>query len=453
MAKLKTRFICQSCGGEQPRWLGKCPECDAWNALVEEAVGPVPAPTPRASRLGRPVSITEVPTDAEERMPTGFPELDRVLGGGIVPGSLVLMGGEPGIGKSTLLLQVADSLARTGRQVLYLSGEESARQIRTRAQRLGALHPGIRILAETDLDLLSGAIQAEKPDWAVIDSIQAIQDPDLGSAAGSVSQVRGATSVLMRLAKEQGIALCIVGHVTKEGTLAGPRVLEHMVDTVLHFEGERFKSYRLIRAVKNRYGSTHEVGIFEMAAGGLREVSNPSALFLAERDSEATGSVVVPTMEGTRPILVEIQALVAPSALASPRRAATGLELNRVVQVLAVLEKRMGLNLGKHDVYVNVVGGMRIDEPAADMAIALAAASSLRDTAMPSGLVAVGEIGLNGEVRTVHALEQRLREAAKLGFSRAIAPQHSLGKGFSAPRGIAIQGATRLVDVMAMLAT
>ncbi len=437
--------------------MGKCPECEAWNTLVEEAVPvAVPASPARAkagiSATGAPRSVQrlrEVDLAAEARIHTGFEELDRVLGGGIVPGSLVLLGGDPGIGKSTLLLQVAQHLAHAGRKVLYVSGEESARQIRMRARRLGAESDGLYVLAETDLGVIAATLAEERPDWAVIDSIQAIHDPQLASSPGSVAQVRGATGILMRLAKEQGISLCIVGHVTKEGTLAGPRVLEHMVDTVLTFEGDRFKSYRLVRSAKNRFGATHEVGIFEMRQAGLGEVTNPSALFLAERTLETTGSAIVATLEGTRPLLVEIQALVSPSNLASPRRAATGIEHNRVVQILAVLEKRMGLPLSKHDVYVNVVGGLTIDEPAGDLGVALAIASSLRDVPLDPGLVALGEIGLNGEVRGIQGLELRLREAAKLGFTRALVPHlHLEDRGWTRPRGLEVDGVRRLYDAV-----
>lgn len=449
MPKIKIRYTCQSCGSEQPRWMGKCPDCDEWNTLVEEAAAPVPA-AKRALLAKRvsPVPLKSVVLEDEERIQTGLGELDRVLGGGIVPGSLVLLGGDPGIGKSTLLLQVAHRLSQRGKRILYVSGEESARQIAMRARRLGAETDGLYVLAETDLSAIEAAIAEIQPDWAVIDSIQAVYDPSLSSGPGSVSQVRGATGTLMRLAKNEGIALCIVGHVTKEGTLAGPRVLEHMVDTVLYFEGDRFKSYRLIRAVKNRFGATHEVGIFEMQQHGLVEVLNPSALFLAERSEETIGSAIVATLEGTRPLLVEIQALVSPSVLASPRRAATGIEHNRMVQILAVLEKRVGLPLSKHDVYVNVVGGLSIDEPAGDLGVALAVASSMREIALAPEAIAIGEVGLNGEVRAVSSLEPRLKEAAKLGFAKAIVPGYNLDQGFRAPKGMEVMGVTRLLDAI-----
>lgn len=454
MAKIKTKYVCQSCGAEQARWYGKCPDCDAWNTLVEEVSQGFASPGKLGGALpsavafkSRPIPIASVPMNEEERFSTGLGELDRVLGGGVVPGSLVLLGGEPGSGKSTLLLQVADRLAKLGLRVLYASGEESARQIAMRAKRLGAEHPGLHVLAETDIRAIQAAILDFKPDWAVIDSIQAVYDPDTNSLPGSVSQVRAATGSLMKLAKEEGVALCLVGHVTKEGTLAGPRVLEHMVDTVLYVEGDRFRSHRLLRSVKNRFGATNEVGVFEMGEAGLREVTNPSELFLAERAPDASGSAIVATMEGTRPLLVEIQALVSPSALAQPRRSATGLEYNRLVQILAVLEKRVGLSLSKADAYLNVVGGLEINEPAADLGVALAIASSLRDVPLPPKLLAIGEVGLNGEIRAVSGLEARLKEAAKLGFELAIVPEHNLGN-VPLPPGLRVLGVTRLMDAI-----
>jgi DNA repair protein RadA/Sms len=452
MAKIKTKYICQACGGEQARWFGRCPDCEAWNTMVEETVAaPSPAAKAGAVKLltprSRPTPIAQVAMTEEERLDTGIGELDRVLGGGVVPGSLVLLGGEPGSGKSTILLQVAQLLAFKGLKVLYCSGEESAKQIRLRASRLGAEHPNLFVQAETDVRAIEAAALEFRPDWCVIDSIQAVYDPESNSLPGSVSQVRAATAAMMRVAKEEGIALCLVGHVTKEGTLAGPRVLEHMVDTVLYIEGDRFKSHRLIRAVKNRFGSTNEVGIFEMAENGLREVTNPSELFLSERTADASGSAIVPTMEGTRPLLVEVQALVSPSSLAQPRRAATGVENNRLVQILAVLEKRVGLGLSKTDVYLNVVGGLDIGEPAADLGIALAVASSLRDVALPPDLVAIGEVGLNGEVRAVSSLEARLKEAAKLGFKTAIVPAHNLAQ-VQKPKGLEIVPVGRLMDAI-----
>jgi DNA repair protein RadA/Sms len=451
MAKLKTKYVCQSCGAEQARWLGRCPECGEWNTLVEELVAQASEsrPKPPGSPRSRALPISRVELSEEERFPTGLSELDRVLGGGIVPGSLVLLGGEPGAGKSTILLQVAQLLASAGRRVLYVSGEESARQLRLRARRLNAEHPNLYVLAETDMPTIESALLEMKPEWAVIDSIQAVYDAQSSSLPGSVSQVRQATGTLLRLAKEENIAICLVGHVTKEGTLAGPRVLEHMVDAVLYFEGDRFRNHRLVRGVKNRFGATHEVGLFEMEAGGLREVTNPSEIFLAERSPDASGSSIVPTMEGTRPLLVEVQALVSPSALSQPRRAATGLDNSRLVQILAVLEKRVGLSMSKCDVYLNVVGGLSIDEPAADLAIALAVASSLRDIALPFDAVAIGEVGLNGEIRAVTNLEARLKEVAKLGFKMALVPKHHLGS-IVVPEGLNVIGVSRLMEAIVL---
>ncbi len=450
MARTKVKFVCDACGAEQVRWFGKCPDCEAWNTLVETPLVPAARSVTSAGVLTahtRPERMADVALQEEARVATGLSELDRVLGGGVVAGSLILLGGDPGIGKSTLLLQVSHRLACQGQQVLYASGEESARQVRMRAQRLGLEHPNLWVQAETDLQQIAGAIQSLKPDFAVVDSIQAIADPDTSALPGSVSQVRAATGTFLRLAKEANVAICLVGHVTKEGTLAGPRTLEHMVDTVLYFEGDRYKAHRMVRCVKNRFGATQEVGIFEMAADGLNEVCNPSELFLAERSVEASGSAIVATMEGTRPLLLEIQALVGPSALAQPRRLATGVDHNRLVQILAVLEKRVGLSLGKMDAYLNVVGGLAIDEPAADLAIALAVASSLRDKPLAQHLVAIGEIGLNGEIRAVSGLEARLKEAAKLGFTTAIVPDHHLAR-LNLPSQIKIHSVNRLMEAI-----
>ncbi|MGE5706910.1 MAG: DNA repair protein RadA [Bacteroidota bacterium] len=438
----KTKFVCQACGSVQPRWMGKCPDCQQWNTLSEEAL-----PTGKEKKhavAAKAVPLTSVSLTKEERFSTGYGELDRVLGGGVVPGSLALLGGDPGIGKSTLLLQVAHSLGHTGKKVLYVSGEESLKQLRLRSNRLGKESNELLVLAETDLTAIAATLRELRPDWAVIDSIQTVFDPSVASHPGSISQIRDATGILMRLAKEEGLPLCIVGHVTKEGSIAGPKMLEHMVDTVLYFEGDRYKSHRLIRAVKNRFGSTNEVGVFEMTHLGLEEVLNPSQLFLAERQSGAVGSAIVPAMEGTRPLLVEIQALVCPSALAAPRRAATGIDYNRIVQVLAVLEKRVGIQMGKQDVYLNVVGGMRVDEPAADLACALAIASSARELPLHPTTVAIGEIGLSGELRGVNAVEPRLKEAAKLGFTRAILPSKP---PFKVP-GLEVKVAERLSDAI-----
>lgn len=449
MAKLRSRFVCQECGDTKPQPLGRCSECGGWNTYVEEAIKEL-AVGPRAiggARRAVPVPISEVSGDEQSRFATGIDELDRVLGGGVVPGSLILIGGEPGAGKSTLTMQIARQLSLRGRRVLYVSGEESAMQIRLRAIRLGAETSGFHLLAETDMDAVVGAIEEMRPDWVVVDSIQAVHDTKLGSPPGGIAQVREAAGRLMRLAKGQGIAICLVGHVTKEGTLAGPRVLEHLVDTVLSFEGDRFRSYRLLRAVKNRFGSTQEVGVFEMTGGGLVEVPNPSALFLAERAPDATGSAIAVPMEGTRPLLVEVQALVAPTFMPSPRRATTGVDAGRLVQILAVLERRVGLPLSKADVYISVVGGMDVAEPAGDLAVALAIASGVRDVPLAQDLVAIGEIGLGGEVRSVSQVEARLRESAKLGFKRAIVPAGNV-EGLEAPPGMTIVPVGRLMDAL-----
>ena len=397
--------------------------------------------------------VTEVSATEEERRSTGMPELDRVLGGGLVPGSLVLLGGDPGIGKSTLLLQVAGAVSAAGQRVLYVSGEESTRQIRMRAERLGALNPELYLYAETDLDVVKEQVGKVSPELMVTDSIQTMYGPDLSSSPGSVSQVRECTARLMRLAKECSISVFVVGHVTKEGMIAGPRVMEHMVDVVLYFEGERHQSFRILRGVKNRYGSTNEIGIFEMSGAGLREVPNPSSFFLmdyAVRD--AAGSAVVPTMEGTRPLLVEVQALVSPTSLGVPRRMTTGVDHNRVALIMAVLEKRLGLMLGNCDAYVNVVGGVRIDEPAVDLGIAMALASSFRERVIDGQTVVVGELGLTGEIRPVAAVEKRLHEAARLGFRRCVIPgrkDRPVDDGLTA--GLTIMEASTLAEAFDLI--
>lgn len=415
--RVKSKFCCQECGHQSTRWLGRCPGCGAWNSLVEELANP-PAPTGAAALGGDvPRPVTEVPVLTEERCPTGIGEMDRVLGGGVVPGSLVLVGGDPGIGKSTLLLQVAHLLSRELR-VLYVSGEESARQVRIRADRLGALSPGLLLVSETDIDHVERHLRELAPPVAIIDSIQTMFKSEVGSAPGSVAQVRECAAQLMRLAKTTGISIFLVGHVTKEGMLAGPRVLEHMVDTVLYLEGDRHQFFRILRGVKNRFGSTNEIGIFEMRGSGLVEVANPSALFLIHRpQGDVPGSAVVAGLEGTRPLLVEIQALVSPTGYGVPRRMTAGVDHNRVALIAAVLEKRVGLNLGSYDIYVNAVGGVKLDEPAVDLAVACALASSFRDVPVDSGLVCAGEIGLTGELRPVTGVEKRVKEAFKLGFS------------------------------------
>ena len=404
MAKGKTStvYFCQSCGYESPKWMGQCPGCREWNTFVEETVEKKSTAKVHERRAaGGPVCLSSIETKEEDRVTTRMQELDRVLGGGIVPGSLVLVGGDPGIGKSTLLLQVCQKLADDGHEVLYISGEESLKQIKLRAERIGQFSDKLRLFCETNLELIGDTIRNNKPEVVIIDSIQTMYNEDVSSAPGSVSQVRESTSVLMQLAKGLGISIFIVGHVTKEGTVAGPRVLEHMVDTVLYFEGDRHASYRILRAVKNRFGSTNEIGVFEMRESGLAEVENPSQFMLNGRPEEASGSIVACSMEGTRPILLEIQALVARSQLAMPRRTAAGMDYNRVNLLLAVLEKRLNLHLSGSDVYVNIAGGIRINEPAIDLGVVLAIVSSSRDQAIDEKVLAFGEVGLSGEVRAV----------------------------------------------------
>ena len=426
MAKGKTStvFFCQSCGYESPKWMGQCPGCREWNTFVEETVEKKSVAKAQERRAaGGPVCLSSIETKDEERVTTRMQELDRVLGGGIVPGSLVLVGGDPGIGKSTLLLQVCQKLADDGHEVLYISGEESLKQIKLRAERIGQFSDKLRLFCETNLELIGDTIRSNKPEVVIIDSIQTMYNEDVSSAPGSVSQVRESTSVLMQLAKGLGISIFIVGHVTKEGTVAGPRVLEHMVDTVLYFEGDRHASYRILRAVKNRFGSTNEIGVFEMRETGLTEVENPSQFMLNGRPEEASGSIVACSMEGTRPILLEIQALVARSQLAMPRRTAAGMDYNRVSLLLAVLEKRLNLHLSGSDVYVNIAGGIRINEPAIDLGVVLAIVSSSRDRAIDEKVLAFGEVGLSGEVRAVSQAAQRVQEAKKLGFTTVILPE------------------------------
>ncbi len=431
----KARYVvrCQQCGYLSPKWMGRCPDCGGWNTMVEEPLDDSSTVFKWKSSPQTPQQITTIPTLGEERYTTGIPEFDRVLGGGIVPGSLILIGGEPGVGKSTLLLQSSSNVAQTVGLVLLVSGEESSRQIRMRAERLGTLSENLYILPETDMERIRGEIEALNPVLLVIDSIQTMFHPDVPSAPGSVSQVRECTTYLLQIAKSKGLPAFLVGHVTKEGSIAGPRVLEHIVDTVLYFEGETQQSYRIIRAVKNRYGSTNEIGVFEMTNSGLREITDPSALFLTQRTADVSGSVVVATMEGTRPLLVELQALVTPSYLTIPRRLSTGLDFNRLTLSLAVLERRVGLRLENQDVYVNVAGGVRITEPGVDLGMILAVASARKNVTIPSDVVVFGEVGLTGEVRFVSHVERRLKESTKLGFKRAILP-HSVPKD-STPGG------------------
>lgn len=429
MAKSKTSiFFCKECGNETSKWSGQCPVCKAWNTLVEEPVTKMAKTSSVMGMFREPVKLEEIVLENESRMETGFGELDRVLGGGIVPGSLVLVGGDPGIGKSTLLLQVCRNLAIGQKKVLYISGEESLGQIKMRAERIGKVEGELKFLCETNLGLIDRVIESEKPDVVVIDSIQTMVNEDVTSAAGSVSQVRESTNVLMHIAKGRGIAIFIVGHVTKEGQVAGPRVLEHMVDTVLYFEGERSASYRILRGVKNRFGSTNEIGVFEMLPQGLGEVINPSEYLLSGRPEGASGAAVACLMEGTRPILLEVQALVTETAFGLPRRTAVGTDVNRVNLLMAVIEKRCRIMMNRYDAYINIAGGLRVAEPALDLAIVLALISSVKDRALDDSMVVFGEVGLAGEVRSVAMAEYRVREAEKLGFSRCILPKVCLDK-------------------------
>lgn len=429
MAKSKTSiFFCKECGNETSKWSGQCPACKAWNTLVEEPVTKMAKTSSAMGMFREPVKLEEIVLENESRMETGFGELDRVLGGGIVPGSLVLVGGDPGIGKSTLLLQVCRNLAIGQKKVLYISGEESLGQIKMRAERIGKVEGELKFLCETNLGLIDRVIESEKPDVVVIDSIQTMVNEDVTSAAGSVSQVRESTNVLMHIAKGRGIAIFIVGHVTKEGQVAGPRVLEHMVDTVLYFEGERSASYRILRGVKNRFGSTNEIGVFEMLPQGLGEVINPSEYLLSGRPEGASGAAVACLMEGTRPILLEVQALVTETAFGLPRRTAVGTDVNRVNLLMAVIEKRCRIMMNRYDAYINIAGGLRVAEPALDLAIVLVLISSVKDRALDDSMVVFGEVGLAGEVRSVAMAEYRVREAEKLGFSRCILPKVCLDK-------------------------
>ena len=422
----KSVFFCQNCGHEESKWLGQCPMCKEWNTFAEEKVTVSKSSTVKSAvREAKVVALSSVSTEQEDRMKTKIEELDRVLGGGIVSGSLVLVGGDPGIGKSTLLLQVCRQLAREQKKVLYISGEESVKQIKLRANRMGEFNDNLLLLCETNLETIRQVIERESPAVAVIDSIQTMYSEEVASAPGSVSQVREATNTLMQLAKGLNITIFIVGHVTKEGTVAGPRVLEHMVDTVLYFEGDRHASYRILRGVKNRFGSTNEIGVFEMEETGLEEVANPSEYMLNGRPENASGSVVACSMEGTRPILMEIQALVCKSNFGMPRRTAAGTDYNRVNLLMAVLEKRIGLPLSNYDAYINIAGGIRMNEPAVDLGIVMAIVSSYKNRPISEGTIVFGEVGLSGEVRAVSMPEQRVAEARKLGFQTCIMPEVS----------------------------
>jgi DNA repair protein RadA/Sms len=427
MTKIKTVFACQNCGYQAPKWLGKCPDCGSWNSLVEEQINPGAERSAQVLTISEqdlpPQSILNIATSEEGRMKTGISEFDRVLGGGLVVGSVVLIGGDPGIGKSTLLLQALDQLSKRGTSVLYVSGEESLRQIKLRANRIDVSAPKLYVLAENSLEKILDEIKKLKPQIVVIDSIQTVFSLQLQSAPGSIGQVRESAGRLMVVSKSTNVSTFLIGHVTKEGAIAGPRVLEHIVDTVLYFEGDRGHPYRILRAVKNRFGSTNEIGVFEMKDGGLEEVTNPSELFLAERPINVPGSVVISSLEGSRPILVELQALVTPTSYGMPRRTAIGVDPNRVSLLVAVLEKKVGMSLANQDIFVNVAGGVKVDEPAVDLGIVSAVASSSLDRPIPSKTMVIGEVGLAGEVRGIHQAEIRLREAAKLGFRRCLLPE------------------------------
>ena len=454
--KAKTLFYCTECGNETPKWAGQCPACKAWNTLVERPAEPKKKSAAasasggglRAGR-GRPRPMGEVETTQELRFATGMSELDRVLGGGAVKGSLVLVGGAPGIGKSTLMLQICDNLCRFAK-VLYVSGEESERQIKLRAERLQVRGEGLSLLSETNLENVVDAVHAVSPDVLIVDSIQTLYHGDVTAAPGSISQVKECTMALMQLAKGEGLTIFVIGHVNKEGSIAGPKVLEHMVDCVLYFEGERHMAYRILRAAKNRFGATNEIGVFEMEDGGLAEVPNPSEAMLAGRPENAPGTCVACVMEGVRPVLAEVQALVVPSAFGNPRRMSNGFDYNRAVLLLAVLEKRGGLLLGSCDAYLNVIGGLSLDEPAADLAAILAMASSFRDRPVPADLTAIGEVGLTGELRSVSALGQRLSEVRRLGFTKCLIPKRTQGK-LAVPEGLELVRVGNIREALAAL--
>ena len=455
--KAKTLFYCTECGNEFPKWQGKCPACGSWNTVVERPPEQVSKKTAgsvsRGSAIGvpvhRPKPMKEIETTDELRFATGMGELDRVLGGGAVKGSLVLVGGAPGIGKSTLMLQICDNLCKFAK-VFYVSGEESERQIKLRAERLNVKGEGLHLLAETNLENVIDAVHSLQPDILIVDSIQTLYNGDVSSAPGGVTQVKDCTMALMHLAKSEGVTVFVIGHVNKEGSIAGPKVLEHMVDCVLYFEGERHMAYRILRAAKNRFGATNEIGVFEMEDGGLAEVPNPSETLLAGRPTDAPGTCVTCVMEGIRPVLAEIQALVVPSSLSNPRRVSNGFEYSRTMLLLAVLEKRGGLMVGNCDAYINVIGGLTLDEPAADLATVLALASSFRDKPVPGDLAAIGEVGLTGELRTVSALGQRLAEVQRLGFTKCLIPKRVQGK-LAIPDGLELIRVANIREAMAAL--
>lgn len=456
MKGLKTVYICSECGCISPKWLGKCNQCGSWNTFVEDVISTAPEKpseikhktlTSGRENVALPFSEMELPEYI--RSNTQLSELDRVLGGGLVHGSVVLLAGEPGIGKSTLLMQISDALGKDKR-VLYISGEESSGQLKLRARRLGIVGKNLFILTETELERALAQIEKVKPDVVIVDSIQTVFSDNLSSAPGTITQIKECSLAFISKAKGDGISVILVGHVNKEGSIAGPKILEHMVDAVLYFEGDRQHSYRIIRAMKNRYGSTNEIGVFEMSDVGLVEVSNPSEMLLADRPRNASGNCALCTIEGTRPLIAEVQALVSPTPFPAPRRTSNGIDYNRLNLILAVLEKRLGLRFSANDAYINVIGGLRIDEPASDLAVAMALISSLRDKVVPDNLIAIGELGLSGEVRAVASLEQRVREAARLGFTRAVVPARNLEKR-KLDIGIELIGVRSIYDTLKLL--
>ena len=455
MAKEKTVYVCSACGYETPRWLGKCPGCSTWNTLEEQApsvssAAPVKANKQRGGTGAQAMRLCEIPEENSARASTGIGELDRVLGGGVVEGSLMLVGGDPGIGKSTLLLQASDHLARTGKRVLYVSGEESARQIKMRARRLGVSSEDLLILSENAMDAAEKRWEEIQPDYMIVDSIQTMYRPDMASAPGSVSQVRECTSMLMRMAKTTGCAVFLVGHVTKEGSIAGPRVLEHMVDVVLYFEGDRQHEYRILRAVKNRFGSVNELGLFQMHEAGMMPVENPSEMLLSTRAKNVPGSCVHCAIEGSRPMLVDVQALALQTAYGNPRRTTNGFDGGRLALLLAVLEKRAGVSLYNQDVYINIAGGLALSEPAADLPLCAAVASSVRGVSIPADWAVMGEVGLAGEIRSISQAERRLAECARLGFKTAVMPRENM-KRLHAPEGVRVYGVETLAEALSIM--
>ena len=455
MAKEKTVYICGACGYETPRWMGKCPGCGSWNTLEEQApaasaAAPVKANKQRGGTGAKAMRLEEIPEESASRATTGIGELDRVLGGGVVEGSLMLVGGDPGVGKSTLLLQASEHLAKAGARVLYISGEESARQIKMRARRLGVTSENLLILSENAMDAAEKRWEEIQPDYMIIDSIQTMYRPDMASAPGSVSQVRECASLLMRMAKTTGCAVFLVGHVTKEGAIAGPRILEHMVDVVLYFEGDRQHDHRILRAVKNRFGSVNELGLFEMRETGMAEVENPSEMLLSERAKDVPGSCVIPAIEGSRPMLVDVQALALQTAYGTPRRTTNGFDSGRLALLLAVLEKRAGVSLFNQDVYINVAGGLSLSEPAADLALCAAVASSVKESCIPGDWAVMGEVGLAGEIRAISQCERRLAECARLGFTSAVIPRQN-ARNIRKIDGMRIYGVETLAEAVSIL--